>query len=162
MTTYTFALCSPSQEDDRVYTIPEEGLCHSEILQIAAQDHEEPTVIQLPVQFEHKYMTIIEQFLTYFATNVLPDRLPVLPPKATYAVLHPQIYTWIQDLSLNELATLRQVCMYFGVEPLIDQLDSFLAISIQNDPYTIFKELHDPLLTLTSQDVIENDYPILK
>lgn len=117
--------------------------------------------IDLPVKFEHEYMTIIQRFLTFFATNTLPDTTQVpITTKSKADVIHPKILEWLTDFSLDQVSRLRQITTYFNIETLLDQLDAYLAIEIIQNPKEVFKQFHEPTLTLASTETVQNQFPI--
>ena len=118
--------------------------------------------INLPIKFEHEYMTIIQQFLTFFATNTLPMKAQVpITTKSKEDVIHPKIMEWLTDFSLDQISRLRQITTYFTIDSLLDQLDAYLAIEIIQNPKEVFKQFHEPTLTLASVDTVQQRFPIL-
>lgn len=118
--------------------------------------------INLPVKFEHEYMTVITQFLTFFATNTLPLKAQVpITTKSKEDVIHPKILEWLTDFSLDQVSRLRQIATYFTIDGLLDQLDAYLAIEIIQNPKEVFKQFHEPTLTLASVDTVQQRFPIL-
>lgn len=126
------------------------------------EEEEEENPIHLPVTFEDKYMKIVENYLNYFSRESLPLKIATpINSSNSNDILHPRIYEWLQDFSFNQLATFRQICMYFELDPLIEQIDGILAISIVKNPKEVFKEFHEPNLTLASKDSVTEEFPIL-
>ena len=118
--------------------------------------------IDLPVKFEHDYMTIIQQFLTFFATNTLPLKIKLpITTKSKEDVIHPKILEWLSGFSLNHLSRLRQIVTYFDIASLLEQIDAYLAIEIINNPKEVFKQFHEPTLTLASVDTVHQQFPIM-
>ncbi len=158
-----------------VYTILSNGVELSPVLSVMAkkeenengsdQEEEETEVgevlVKLPVLFEDMYMKIIESYLNYFARESLPLKITVPINSSSSNILHPRIYEWLQDFSLNQLARFRQICMYFEVDPLLDQIDAILAISIVKNPKDVFKDFHEPTLTLASKESATEEFPII-
>ena len=117
--------------------------------------------IDLPVMFEHEYMTVIQRFLTFFATNTLPEKAQVpITTKSKTDVIHPKILEWLTDFSLDQVSRLRQITTYFSIDSLLDQLDAYLAIEIIQNPKEVFKQFHEPTLTLASTETVQNRFPI--
>ena len=163
----------PGGEVD-VYTIPSGGVGLSSVLGVMTKHEDEgesggeeedemgETTVKLPVQFSDKFMNVVESYLNYFARESLPLKITTpIAPSSSVNILHPRIQEWLQDFSLAELARLRQICMYFELDPLIDQVDAILAISIITNPKDVFKDLHEPNLTLASKESVTNEFPIL-
>lgn len=118
--------------------------------------------INLPVKFEHEYMTVITQFLTFFATNTLPLKAQVpVTTKSKEEAIHPKILEWLTDFSLDQVSRLRQIVTYFSIDSLLDQLDTYLAIEIIQNPKEVLKQFHEPTLTLASAETVQQQFPIL-
>ena len=118
--------------------------------------------IRLPVTFADKYMKVVESYLNYFSRESLPVKITLpITTKETVEVLHPRIFEWLQNFTLDELARLRQVCMFFQLDPLIDEIDATLAIAILSDPKSVFKQFHEANLTLASKESVVEEFPIL-
>ena len=170
----------PNGEID-TYTIPAKGIDLSSFLATLVQtkhdqhdqhdqhdegqsDQEDAKIgdvdIVLPVTFEDVFMKVVESYLTYFAREPLPLKL-VTPIVTNINILHPRVYEWLQDFSFNQLANFREICMYFDLVPLIEQIDGILAISLVKNPKEVFKNFHEPTLTLASRDSVTDEFPIL-
>ena len=160
--------------DIDVYDIAPKGVELSPVLAMMVPDPEEgesgdeggedggQVRVRLPVTFEDQYMKIIENYLNYFARESLPLKIATpLTSKKAEDLLHPRIYEWLQDYSLDTLATFRQICMFFEVDPLIEQVDAILAIAIVANPKEVFQTFHEPNLTLASKDSVSSEFPIL-
>jgi hypothetical protein len=159
--------------DTDVYDIAPKGVELSPVLAAMIPEQEEGESedeeadegqlrVRLPVTFEDQYMKIIENYLNYFARESLPLIIATpLTSKKAEDLLHPRIYEWLQDYSLDTLARFRQICMYFEVDPLIEQVDAILAIAIVANPKEVFQTFHEPNLTLASKDSVSSEFPIL-
>ena len=127
-----------------------------------ARDPLDICCIDLPVQFEDEFMVVIREFLNYFATNTLPMKLEVpIIAKSKENALHPKILEWLSGFTLDQLSRLRQIVTYFDIESLLEQIDIYLAIEIIQRPKEVFKQFHEPTLTLASTDAIQQRFPIL-
>lgn len=143
-----------------VYDVDDKCTLLSQVLAQFVND--DTNVIRLPVHFEDMFMRIIEKYLNHFSKESLPLKLPMpLSDKSTQDILDPFIHEWVQELTLNELAKLRQVAMYFDLTPLIDQIDAILAIAIIQNPKEVFKTFHEPNLTMASKECVVEKFPIL-
>jgi hypothetical protein len=143
------------------YTVSKEGVELSPVLPLAVGELDgEP--VSLPVTFEDRYMRIVETYLNHFAHTPLPLKIATpLPKNADVAILHPRIYGWLREFTLDDLARCRQVCMYFEIDVLIDQIDAMLAITILKNPKDMFSQFHDSNFTLASKDRVMQQFPIL-
>lgn len=120
--------------------------------------------VDLPVQFEDKYMKIVESYLNYFGSHMhaLPTKIKVPVTIPIENMINPTILAWLRPLDFHELAQFRQVCMYFALDPLIDQLDGVLAGCLLSKPSTVYKSFHEPGVTLASSESATDMFPILK
>lgn len=164
--------------EDNVYEVCDQGLELSSVLKTMSSmselpdgcsDHEEEIggeleeqTIHLPVTFAHMYMTIIVKFLNYFSNETLPLKIaqPIKSSKLE-DIVHDVVLECIDGLSINQLSRLRQIATYFDMPCLLDQLDATLAIEIIQNPKEVFKELHEPNLTLVSRESVSAQFPIL-
>ncbi len=164
--------------EEDVYDVCAQGLELSSVLKTMSTMSESPDgcsdqeeeigdelgeqTIHLPVTFAHKYMTIIVKFLNHFSTETLPLKIaqPIKSSKLE-DVVHGVVLECIDGLSINQLSRLRQIATYFDMPCLLDQLDATLAIKIIQNPKEVFKELHEPNLTLVSKESVTEQFRIL-
>lgn len=169
---------SRQNAEEDVYDVCDQGLELSSVLKTMARLSESPDgfsdqeedigeeleeqTIHLPVSFEHKYMTIIVRFLNYFSNKTLPLKI-VQPIRSNKLedIVHGEVLECIDGLSINQLSRLRQIATYFDMSCLLDQLDATLAVKIIQNPKEVFKEIHEPNLTLVSKESVSAQFPIL-
>ena len=125
-------------------------------------DDLEDQTIHLPVSFAHNYMQIIVRFLNYFSNKTLPLKIaqPIRSNKLE-DIVHGEVLECIDGLSINQLSRLRQITTYFDIPCLLDQLDATLAVKIIQNPKEVFKEIHEPNLTLVSKESVSTQFSIL-
>jgi hypothetical protein len=151
-----------SNDEIDTYDINTNGVSLSPHLQQAIdEDGPDDQVIRLPDTFKDQYMLIIEKYFNYFSHEPLPLKLPVpLPEKADISLVHAEIHEWMRPLTLTQLARMVEIAMYFELEALLDQVNAVLAISIMTNAKGVFKQFHEPSLTLTSKDSVSEKFPM--